>query len=210
MNQIIQEGFNQNKLNVKKSTRKYQLQFFISSIIAIIFLIVLFWKLYQNQQQEEIVKELLNNYQLTTLYYGTQQHKTNKIVVENLFVIGMINIKKINLSYPILFESNDELLKISLCRFNGPMPNETGNLCIAGHNYMDNRFFSRLNELEIGDLIEIYGLSGQKQEYYVFQKYKINANDFSCCSQDVGNDKVVTLLTCDDSDSNRRLVVQAQ
>ena len=32
------------------------------------------------------------------------------------------------------------------------MPNEIGNLCIAGHNYVDYKFFSRVNELEKGDV----------------------------------------------------------
>ena len=194
--------------------RKYQLQFILSSITAGIFLIILFVKLYQNHQQEKLTNELLNNYQLTTLYSNTEQYETDKInsniASENPFVIGMIKIDKIELNYPILSESTDELLKISLCRFTGPLPNEIGNLCIAGHNYINDHFFSRLDELEIGDLIEIYGLYGQKQEYHIFQKYEVEANDLTCTSQDVGDNKIVTLLTCDNSNSNKRLVVQAK
>lgn len=220
MNQIIQESLNprQNKfkrfIKNKKIKRRYQLQFFISCIIATIFLFFLFWRLYQNNQQEKISKELLNSYKLTTLYSNNNEYDTNQInynfSTEIPFVIGMIKIDKINLSYPILSIINDKLLKISLCRFAGPLPNEIGNLCIAGHNYIDNRFFSRLDELNNGDLIEIYDLAGQKHEYHIENKYEVNANDLSCISQDVGNNKLVTLITCNNSNNLKRLVIQAK
>lgn len=195
--------------------RKYQLQFILSFTIATIFIILLFWKLYQNYQQEKVAKDLLNNYQLTTLYSSSGQSnntnlRTTTNVVENPFVIGMIKIDKINLNYPILSESNDSLLKVSLCRFAGPMPNEIGNLCIAGHNYADDRFFSKLDELDIEDNIEVYGLSGEKQNYRIFRKYEVDPNDLSCTSQNVNNNKVITLLTCNSSNRKKRIVIHAK
>ena len=196
------------------SKNKYKLQFFISSIIAISFLLFLFFKLYQNNQKEKLSDELLSNYYLTSLYSDNNQYNADKASsntnVKSPFVIGTLKINKIQLTYPILSETNDDLLKISLCRFCGPLPNEVGNLCIAGHNYIDNRFFSRLNELEIGDVIELSGISNQKQKYHVYKIYEVDDNDLSCTKQDVGNRKILTLLTCDNSNSQRRLVIQAK
>ncbi|MBO5479456.1 MAG: sortase [Clostridia bacterium] len=37
-----------------------------------------------------------------------------------------------------------------------------GNLCIAGHNYNNYQFFSRLKKLKVGDIIYIYDLSRKK------------------------------------------------
>lgn len=194
--------------------RRYELQFILSFSIAVIFLVFLFWKLYQNDQQEKIAKELLNTYQLTTLYSDSSNYDVSKLnsnlINQAPFVIGMIKIDKINLSYPILSESNDNLLKMSVCRFAGPMPNEVGNLCIAGHNYLDNRFFGRLDELEYGDKIQIYGLTGKMQSYIIFQKYEVDATNLACTSQNVGNTKIVTLLTCDNSNDQKRIVIQAK
>lgn len=194
--------------------KKYQLQFAFSTAIAFIFLFFLIWKINQYRQKEKVSKELLDNYQLTTLYSNSPYYEANRansdILVQNPFVIGMIKVDKIDLNYPILSESNDELLRISLCRFNGPMPNETGNLCIAGHNYLDNRFFGRLHELSIGDTIEIYGLSGDKNVYKITKKFEVGASDLSCTNQNVGNKKVVTLLTCDNTNQNKRVVIQAE
>ncbi len=194
--------------------KKYQLQFSVSSTAAVVFLLFLLWKVYQYQQKEKMSQKLLDNYQLTTLYSDSSHYEANQlgadVLIRNPFVIGMIKIDKIGLNYPILSESNDELLRISLCRFNGPMPNETGNLCIAGHNYIDDRFFGRLNELIVGDKIELYGLSGQKKVYTITIKFEVEANDLSCTTQDVGNQKVLTLLTCNNSNQNKRIIVQAK
>lgn len=194
--------------------KKYHLQFSISSTAAVVFLLFLLWKVYEYQQKEKMSQKLLDNYQLTTLYSDSSHYEANQlgsdILIRNPFVIGMIKIDKIGLNYPILSESNDELLRISLCRFNGPMPNEVGNLCIAGHNYIDERFFGRLNELSINDNIEVYGLSGQKRIYKIFKKFEVEANDLSCTTQDIGNQKMITLLTCDNSNQNKRIVVQAR
>ena len=69
------------------------------------------------------------------------------------FVIGIIKIYKIKLDYPILSDVSDELLKIAPCRFAGPLPNKIGNLCIAGHNYIDNTSFAQIVKLTSGDTI---------------------------------------------------------
>ncbi|MCI9177975.1 MAG: sortase [Clostridia bacterium] len=190
--------------------QKYRFQFFVSLFVAIIFIAIFFYHVQTNKAQEKLSKDLLKNYSLTTLYHekNLDSTKTNKsnFVIENPFVIGMIKIAKINLNYPILSESNSDLLKISLCRFAGPMPNEVGNLCIAGHNYVDNKFFSRLAELNKNDTIEIYDLAGKKITYFVTDKYEVNPSDLSCTNQDTNQSKVITLLTCNNVNGKRTVV----
>ncbi len=81
-----------------------------------------------------------------------------------------------------------------------------GNLCIAGHNYVDNKFFSRLSELSKNDSIEVYDLSGKKITYLVFDEYEVEANDLSCTSQEVGNNKIITLITCNNVNGLRTII----
>lgn len=212
-----------NKRRFLKIKDKYRLQFFISLGFAIVFIALLLYHFYQKNEQEKISKLLLKNYNLTTLYQNNASNIPNaettsleinddlsnletSNVFENPFVIGMICIDKIDLNYPILSESNKELLKISLCRFAGPMPNEYGNLCIAGHNYVDNRFFSKLNKLSKNDIIKIYDLNGKKAEYSVFKKYEVYVNDLSCTNQNVGKEKIITLLTCNNVNGKRTII----
>lgn len=113
------------------------------------------------------------------------------------------------MNYSILSVSNNDLLDISVCRFAGPMPNEIGNLCIAGHNYVDYKYFSRLNELEINDEIKIYDLNGKSINYKIYEKYETKPDDTSCTFQDTGGLRLVTLLTCNNV-NGKRLVIHAK
>lgn len=206
--------FKQKRINIKQN-RFYLFQFLISSSIAACFLIVFFIRIFHLHEKETISNELMKTYQLSTLYsnnmdYSAERIQSNSnnsyITTSTPFVIGMIKIDKINLNYPILSESNKELLNISVCRFSGPMPHEIGNLCVAGHNYVDYKFFSRLHELEKNDKIKLYDINGKMKEYTIFKKYEVKETDTSCTSQATNGKTILTLLTCNNV-SGKRLVL---
>ena len=52
-------------------------------------------------------------------------------------VDSILNIPSLDINYPVLNDSNNELLKISLNKFWGGEANAVGNYCIVGHNYRD-------------------------------------------------------------------------
>ncbi len=217
-NEISSIPFDENKIRqskkyFSKNNFKYKLQFIISVITAIVFIFIFYINNYLNIKKEKISKQLLNSFNLTTLYSENTNHETkklsNSIDKSSLFVIGMIKIDKINLNYPILSQSSKELLKMSICRFAGPLPNEVGNLCIAGHNYVDYKLFSRLNELKKNDVVQIYDYTGNKIDYTVYDKYEVEIDDLSCTSQNVGNKRILTLLTCNNVNGTR-IVVKAK
>ena len=139
-------------------------------------------------------------------YNSTSGSKGNS---SDSFVIGIIKIDKIKLDYPILSDVSDELLKIAPCRFAGPLPNKIGNLCIAGHNYIDNTSFAQIVKLTSGDTINIYGLDGKSVEYHVTEKKEVEGTDFSCTSQFTGGKRIVTLMTCN-SIKQTRVIVRAE
>lgn len=72
---------------------------------------------------------------------------------------GIIEIPEINLYYPIFSHLTEDLLKISPCKFYGTQPNKNGNICIAGHNYDNSLFFSKLTSLSQDSQIFIYDIS---------------------------------------------------
>ena len=205
MNQIL---FNPQKIaNNYRKLKSYRILFIILLFIIFILLFSLFIKLNKNDVDEQISKKLSSSYSVSTLY---SDNSTITTTLDNdPFVIGIIKIDKINLNYSILSVSNNDLLDISVCRFAGPMPNEIGNLCIAGHNYVDYKFFSRLNELELGDNITIFGLDGVSKDYTIYDMYEIKPSDTSCTSQDTNNLRIITLITCNNV-NGKRLVVQAK
>ena len=206
MNQILFCRKN-NKLK-EKYLKLYKLLFISSSVILLFFSFSLFVKLYKNTQNELLSKKLNSVYSISTLY-SQNSIVENQVQSSVPFVIGIIKIEKINVNYSILSNSNNDLLDISVCRFAGPLPNEIGNLCIAGHNYVDYKFFSRLNELNINDTIKIFDLKGNCMEYEIFNKYEIRPIDTSCTNQNTNNQRIVTLVTCNNV-NGKRLIIQAK
>ncbi len=125
------------------------------------------------------------------------------------YTIGVINIPSINVNYPILSTYSDALLKISPCKFHGPNPNEVGNLCIAGHNYKNSKFFSKVPTLKNGDKVEITDLGGNTVKYAVYDKYIVNPDELECTSQLTNGKKEVTLITCT-NDNKKRYIIKAR
>ena len=122
------------------------------------------------------------------------------------YTIGVINIPSINVNYPILSTYTDELLKIAPCKFHGPNPNEVGNLCIAGHNYKNSKFFSKVPTLELGDKIEITDLSGRMLTYTIYDKFIVNPDELECTSQLTNGKKERTLITCTNDNKQRHII----
>ena len=122
-------------------------------------------------------------------------------------IVGVVNIPKINTKYPIIAETTDALLKVSVCKFWGANPNEVGNLCIVGHNYKNSKFFSKVPTLTIGDIVEITDLSGKTLKYEAYDIYTVDPSDTRCTSQLTQGKKEVTLITCT-NDTKQRIVVK--
>ena len=128
---------------------------------------------------------------------------------QTYYTIGIISIPKINLEYPILSTATTELLKVAPCYFWGASPNEIGNLCIAGHNYRNTKFFSKVPSLTNGDAINITDLYGRTITYIVYDNYVVAPNDRACTSQLTNGKKEVTLITCT-NDSSNRVIIKAR
>lgn len=223
MNQILEgkkQDLNQSTQNYNKKNNKikpFKVQLSICLIVLLISLSFYGYHMYDLNKKETISKNLMDRFNITTLYSDTDNYNSlqtsinnNSSDKQNIYVIGLIEISSINLTYPILSEANEEFLKISPCRFYGPMPNEVGNLCIAGHNYKNYKFFSRLNDVSIHDIITIQDLSGNKINYKVYDKYEVNADELDCTNQDTNQAREITLITCNSINNTKRIVVKAK
>ena len=129
--------------------------------------------------------------------------------IEGYKVVGIINIPKINIAYPILEKTNKESLKLSITKFWGEKINQKGNVVLAGHNNLNNKMFGKIDRLENGDIIELTDSQMVAVEYQVFDKYIIDPNDINCIFPVEENTREVTLITCTNRDKNR-LVVKAR
>lgn len=129
--------------------------------------------------------------------------------IEGYKVVGIINIPKINIEYPILEKTNKESLKLSITKFWGEKINQKGNVVLAGHNNLNNKMFGKIDKLENGDIIELTDSQMVTVKYQVFDKYVIDPNDIDCIFPIDENTREITLITCTNRDKNR-LVVKAR
>lgn len=119
---------------------------------------------------------------------------------------AVLNIPRLEINYPVLAETSEELLKISVNKYWGPAPNEVGNYCIVGHNYKNKTMFGRLNEITNGDVIELTDNSGRTITYTVYDRYVVEPTDTRCTSQLTNGKREITLITCTNYGQQRLIV----
>lgn len=212
MNQILETNLNnkKNKSYRKKTLFFLQLSFSLFFVIAIS--IFIFYNNFNLSKKENYSNQVLENYNIARLYANLNNNidsASNEIDSNQIFnIIGIIEISKINLYYPVFSMYSDELLKISPCKFYGPLPGKSGNLCIAGHNYDNDKFFSKISSLSVNDEIIIYDNSNNKFSYFVSDIYEVSSDDLSPVYSYDKNNKQLTLITCNNFNNNR-IVVKA-
>ena len=172
----------------------------MSLVVALIISVYLSKSGLENKDMEQLSKLINKNLQISSIYSVTKQK------AEKSIYMGKIKIPKIDLDYTIYSSLTEEQLKIAPCRFYGVDMGEEGNICIAGHNYNDNRFFGKLNKLNIKDEIIIIDLENKEYLYTVFNIYETNENDLSCLKN--SKQYELTLITCNNA-NKKRLVVKA-
>lgn len=200
MNQILNTKLIKNK-------SKHFIILLTISIISIVFFITLYFSYkIKLEKEENFSKSISKNYEIYRLYTISNN---NKNIFNNSDILGTINIPKLNIEYPFFYGINDNLLRLSPCRFSGEMPPNKSNLCIAGHNYNDNRFFSKLNKLENNDLIIIETNDKNKFYYHVYDKFEITENEISKINKNYSDTLELTLLTCNNL-NNKRIIIKAK
>lgn len=127
----------------------------------------------------------------------------------NYSVESIIRIPRLGINYPVISETSEELLKISINKYWGPAPNQVGNYCVVGHNYKSKKMFGRLSEAVSGDIVELEDMNGNIVKYSVYDKYIVEPTDTSCTTQLTNGRKELTLITCTNY-GKQRLVVKAR
>ncbi|SHI03388.1 class D sortase [Clostridium grantii] len=113
----------------------------------------------------------------------------------NSKAIGIMSIPKIELEVAIGEGVDMNTLKYALGHFpNTPMPGVTGNFAVAGHrSYTYNKYFNRLDELEIGDEINVTTLDGDFT-YKVDNISIVEPEEVSVLNSTTNS--TITLVTC--------------
>lgn len=215
---------------LKKKKRMYQFAFLISIICVFLLSSYYIYAEYDRDKSEEVSQEILAEIDDTTVNEDDhilrvaleadgqeqeeiiEENNENKYITQDgksYIIEAILNIPSLEINYPILSETSEELLKISLNKFWGPEPNQIGNYCIVGHNYKNKKMFGKLSLIKNGDIVELTDNSGKTVKYTVYNKYVVEPDDVSCTSQLTNGNKEVTLITCTNY-GKQRLVVKAR
>lgn len=123
---------------------------------------------------------------------STSQGKTPN----GIQVIGLITIPKIDVTLMLVEGVSKQALKYAVGHMPGTgMPGEVGNCAIAGHrSYTFGEYFNRLDEVQIGDEIDIT-IGKEQYIYRVYESFLVEPTEISV-TEPQGDKKVVTLITC--------------
>lgn len=120
-------------------------------------------------------------------------------------VIGIIEIPEIKIELPIIGKWSYPLLKVSICRYGGPLPNHKGHLVLLGHNYKSGAHFGNLSKLKKGSEIFLTDTAtNTRLRYEVYEIKTIEPDDFDALKTFKG-EKGLTLLTCVNSGNDRHI-----
>ena len=125
------------RINKKSNKKFFKFQFLISIFIIVILIGFICYSSISLLKKEQMSKNITSNYSIYKLYSNNSKSNESSYTqnIQNEF-FGTIEIPKINLYYPVFSHLDEELLKVSPCKFYGDSPKVFGNICIAGHNYV--------------------------------------------------------------------------
>ena len=224
MNQILVTDrlYVTNKL--KKKKKMYKVQFIMSVIFVFLFS---GWYVYSEVQKnacEAVSQDILNDISmdnsisdkpLVVALDDTEVVENNAQVLDGKYTDeygntytyeSILSIPSLGIEYPVLSETSEELLKISINKFWGGSPNSVGNYCIVGHNYKSGKMFGKLSQMKSGDTIKLTDLSGKTLEYKVYDRYVVDPENVACTSQITNGLKEVTLITCTNAGKQRLII----
>lgn len=144
-----------------------------------------------NKEAIEVVAQIEKEFENTL---GT--NKKIETEYKGYKVVGIIEIPKINIKYPILNKTNDDAMQYAITKFSGGEVNSIGNFVVAGHNYLDGSMFGKVKQLEVGDEIKLTDLYNNTVTYEIFDIFSVNPNDTSILESAKENEREVTLITC--------------
>lgn len=232
MNQILVTDKLYVTQKLKKRKKMYRLEFFASLILVFVFS---GWYMYSKVEQntkEAISQEIKDQIVINDIQDETVAENKPLVVsfdddtevidevaeepITNASYTGsngvtytyesILTIPKIGIEYPILSDTDDELLKISLNKFWGGSPNSVGNYCIVGHNYKSGKMFGKLSQIYNGDKVYLKDLSGKTVEYKVYDRYIVYPEDVACTSQVTNGLREMTLITCTNQGKQRLII----
>lgn len=124
-------------------------------------------------------------------------------------ICAKLKIPAIELETYVLKNYSKQALTVSVVKYWGANPNEIGNFCVAGHNFIYDHMFKNLKKLKVGDTIYIIDNQHGEVAYEVYDIFQVTPKEVDCLSQETEGKRETTLITCT-NDSQKRVIVKAK
>lgn len=95
------------------------------------------------------------------------------ITIDNKVVVGFVEIKSLDINYPVMNAFNDNTYNYSMCRTGNKMPWDIEGMTIYGID----SFTDSLNDMKDGETLTFEDLAGEKHEYRYDKNYAENNAD---------------------------------
>ena len=213
------------KENNNQRNKKIGIIIIIAIIIVISIICIIGYNIFKDDQKEPVSENTTQEKVISgsgkksdsvgnelTAIDSTTKSKTRK-KMEDYEVVGTIEIPKTKLKCNVLDEVTKRSIEIAVAKiYTTEGLNKPGNTVIYGHNYRNNLFFSKNNELEVGDKFYITDEEGNKISYRITDKFITTSTDtsfYARTAEETGGKAEVTLSTCTDdaSTTDRRLII---
>lgn len=183
-------------------------------ILMALFLILLFMlKGISEEAQIKTGEEVQNIQEETKIEEKKEEAKNKTKVVATQYkgykVTANLQIEKLKIDTCVLEDYTKNAMEVCVTKFFGPNPNEIGNFCITGHNYITKNMFGYLYTLKNGDVLTLTDNENGTVRYKIYDKYKVNPSQTYGLSQRTNGKREVTLITCCNY-SNERLIIKAR
>lgn len=183
-------------------------------ILITLFLILLFMLKGISEEAQIKTGEESQNIQEETKTEEKKEEAKNKTKVvatqyKGYKVTANLQIEKLKIDTCVLEDYTKNAMEVCVTKFFGPNPNEVGNFCITGHNYITKNMFGYLYTLKNGDVLTLTDNENGTVKYKIYDKYKVRPSQTYGLSQRTNGKREVTLITCCNY-SNERLIIKAR
>lgn len=152
-------------------------------LILMILFLILFFTLRGVSEESQIKtgEEPQNIQEETQIEKGKEEEFQNKTRViatqyKGYNVAANLQIEKLKIDTCVLEDYTKSAMEVCVTKFFGPNPNEVGNFCITGHNYITKNMFGYLYTLSNGDILTLTDNENGTIKYEIYDKYKVNPN----------------------------------
>ena len=131
-----------------------------------------------------------------------RDNRRNQLMKNN----AVIEIPELHIKAPVLEGTDNNVLSKAAGHFPGTGAPGEGNYCIAAHSStIYKEYFNALRDVRNGMEVRLYDVSKQLYTYYVTESFIVNPDETWVL--DDADDVRVTLVTCTDDGTQRRIVI---